>query len=103
MLEQEILNTLQEIHESILQKRDPIDQTIMASSTQPWVVDYRNRKHIFLWFPTAQTVSFEDFGTGPVTAQVWMNIAMPPSTRMFITSSSALVEFMVRYTDEIIP
>lgn len=103
MHENHILEQLNYITKTLTEKRDPIDQTIMASNTQPWVVDYRNRKHIFIWFPTAQTIQFDDYGTGPVQAQVWMNIGMPQGTRMFITSATGLTEFMVRCTDETIP
>lgn len=96
-------NSLLLLSQAALEKRSPIDQTIMASNTQPWVVDYRNRKHIFIWFPSAQSISFDDFGTGPIQAQVWINIGMPQGTRMFITTATGPTEFMIRCTDETIP
>lgn len=98
-----MLDALKLIADNINENREPIDNTLVASNTQPWIVDYRNRKHIFLWFPTAQTLSFDDYCTGPVQAQVWMNIGMPQGTRMFITNATGPTEFMVRWTDEVIP
>jgi len=99
----EILKCLEDIASSLKQEREPIDATVMVSNTQPYVVDYRNRKHIFVWFPTAQTISVDDYGTGPVQAQVWINLGLQQGTRLLITSVTAPTEIFIRCTDEIIP
>src|SRR5690242_14063588 len=67
-----------------LQKREPIDQSVFISAQRPWIVDYRNRKHCFLWLPsTALTLSFEDYGSGVVQPQTWVNLGIQPGIRVF--------------------
>jgi hypothetical protein len=94
-----ILEDLKEL----IQGRPPIDDHVAISSVKPWEVDYRERKHIFIWLPVAQTLSFEEFGTGLVPAQTWINLGMPTGTRVYASGSSSLIDMMIRCTDEEIP
>jgi hypothetical protein len=94
-----ILEDLKEL----IQGRPPIDDHVTISSVKPWQIDYRERKHVFIWLPTTQTLSFEEFGSGPVQAQVWVNLGMPPGTRVYAPNSSSLIDMMIRCTDEEIP
>lgn len=88
----------------MLQEREPIDQTVYISSSQPWIVDRRGRKHAFLWIPgTALTLSFEDYGSGVVNAQQWINLGFPVGIRMFAVGQSSPVQVLLRFTDEEIP
>lgn len=88
-----------------VQARLPIDFPIQLSATMPWSVDYKNRKHVFLWLPSSQTLSFEDYGTGVVQAQIWVNLGMPNGLKVYAPSvpSASPIYAMIRCTDEIIP
>ena len=87
-----------------LQAREPIDQSVYISATRPWIVDYRNRKHVFLWLPsTALTLSFEDYGQGVVQAQSWVNLGLPVGIRVFAPNQSSDTQILLRFTDELIP
>lgn len=88
---------------TIIEGRPPIDEHVSISSVKPWNVDYKERKHIFIWLPTTQTLSFEEFGSGPVQAQVWVNLGMPAGTRVLAPNSSSLIDMMIRCTDEELP
>lgn len=81
----------------------PIDETVQLSASQPWTIDYHERRHIFVWFPTTQTVSFEDFGSGTMQGQVWTNLGLPPGVRMFATGTTTTAPMMIRWTNEVIP
>lgn len=90
--------------EKLLTPKRPVDQNIQISSTEFWTVDYRGFKHVFLWLPTSQTLSFGDYGSGVVPAQVWTNLGLQPGTPMLApnaTSGTILVK--LRFTDEVIP
>lgn len=88
----------------LLQEREPIDQTVFVSSSQPWTVDRRNRKHVFLWIPgNALTLSFEDYGSGVVNAQQWINVGIPNGIKMLASGQSTAVQILLRFTDEEIP
>ena len=86
-----------------LKRNPPLDQTFQISAIAPYRVDYRERAHIFIWLPTSLTLSIEDYGTGIVPAQQWINIAIKAGTFVFaplVTSGTAT--FIVRCTDEVI-
>jgi hypothetical protein len=84
--------------------RPPIDDHIVVSSVRPWYVDYRERKHIFIWLPTTQTLSFEEFGSGTVQAQIWINIGMPAGIKMLAPNvTSGTIDVMIRCCDEELP
>lgn len=87
-----------------LEKREPIDQTVYISATRWWAVDYRNRKHCFLWIPgNALTLSFEDYGQGVVQPQSWVNLGLPVGIRMFALGAATDTQILLRFTDEPIP
>lgn len=99
----EILALLAEIT-TLCTHRPPIDKTFQISSSQPYIVDYQERKHIYIWLPSVSlTLSFDDYGTGMVQAQVWTNIAMPPGVRIFAPNNATTTPIMVRCTDEMVP
>ena len=99
------LDTLKQIERLLLSMATlpPIDVTVQLSANQPWVIDYHERTHIFVWFPSTQTVSFEDFGSGTMQGQVWTNLGLPQGVRMFATGTTSTVPMMVRCTNEVIP
>jgi hypothetical protein len=93
---------LDKIYEAV-RIRSHIDQTFQIGANTPFVVDYRQRKHIFIWSPTSISISVEDYGTGTIPAQQWINIGIKEGTQIlapaFTTSTTPL---MVRWTDEVI-
>lgn len=89
---------------AVLQERAPIDTSIFISATRPWIVDYRNRKHCFLWLPSvALTLSFEDYGSGVVQPQNWVNLGMPTGIRILAPGQLTDTQILLRFTDEPIP
>jgi hypothetical protein len=106
-LHQEKMTLLREIQtwfRKTFEIRPPQDKTVGISASNPYIVDYQGRKHVFIWFPsTATTLSFEDFGTGTVQPQVWTNLGMPEGLRVLAPNNSTPVIMMVRCSDEVIP
>lgn len=92
--------------EAALRPRPPIDFMVQISDLKFWPIDYHERKHIFMWIPNIAglTLSFEDFGTGPVTGHVWTNLAFPQGTKIATTTSGTVLNtIMFRCTDEVVP
>ena len=81
-------------------KKPPIDATPQISTTQPLIVDYKERRHLFLWSPNNLTLTVEDIGTLTVTSNTWYNIGYPPGFRLTPVSQSSLVPVFLRATDE---
>jgi hypothetical protein len=94
-----LLDTIREL----IDGRPPLDDHVVISSVKPWNVDYKERKHVFIWLPTTQTLSFEEYGTGTVQAQVWINLGMPHGIKVLAPSATGTVDMMIRCTDEEIP
>ena len=100
---QAILDALTRI-DKLLTPRDPIDTLHMISSSNAYILDYRERKHIYFWLPsTALTLSFGDYGSGLVQAQVWTNIGFPAAVPVLATGQVANTPIFVKCTDEVIP
>lgn len=103
----EQLDTLKQIERLLLSQayQPPIDDVFQISSSKPYVLDYQERRHVFLWLPaTSLTLSFEDYGTGIVSAQLWVNIGMPTSTRIFAPLlTTGTTPIFIRCTNEVIP
>lgn len=89
------------------QKRacDPLTDSLLLTDTRDWQVDYRERKHIYLWSPTGVGLSIEDLGTFNLPAEEWTLFDMQPGTRVLAPAytSSAPVFIFARYTDELLP
>ena len=86
-----------------VRRRSHIDQTYQISSSQAYIVDYKQRKHIYIWSPTAISLTIEDYGTGSIPAQQWINIGIRDGC--FVTApavTSGTTPLMVRCTDEVV-
>lgn len=100
-------DTLKQIGRLLLStaKHPPIDDVFQISSSKPYVLDYQERRHVFLWLPSSSLqLSFEDYGTGTVSAQLWVNLGMPSGIRIFaplVTTTTTPI--YIRCTDEVIP
>lgn len=98
----EMLKFLESIDKK-LSLRTPIDKTIMINDNQPWVVDYAGYRHIFMWLPSALTLIMGEYGSGPVQAQVWINLGLRPGTKITTSGQTSAVPIILRYTDEVVP
>ena len=90
--------------ERLLTHRAPQDTTVMISDTQPWKVDTRGYKHLFMWIPGASlTMNFGEYGSGPVQSQAWVNIGMHGGYDIVTVGQSSPVPIKLRFTNEVIP
>ncbi len=104
-MDESILKMLERIEKLLAQKspKSPIDQTIMLSDGQGWQMDYRGRKHVFLWSPEATNLKLGEYGTGPIQAQVWINLGIRTGIKIFTSGQATPVPVVLRFTDEVIP
>lgn len=98
---QEIFNEyIEAVISSIERARDPeFDEYQLGQ--QPYVVNYKNRKHIFLFNPTvtAITLTSNDGISFVLPAQQWVNLGLRPSTPLSASSGRILI----KCTDEAVP
>lgn len=102
----ELLKALDELKQ-ILQPsplKTPTWQTIMISDTQGWQMDYKSFKHVYLWIPgSGLTLNLGEYGTGPVQAQVWVNLGIKPGVKIFTSGTANPVPVILKFSDEVVP
>lgn len=101
------IEALKDIHHLLSERlvsRNPLDATVQISSTMPYVVDYKERKHAFVWSAVVLTLSVEDGGSFAVPAGVWTQLDFPRGYRIFATNiaSNAPIYVFIKCTDELI-
>lgn len=84
-------------------KREPRFQTIMLSDIQGWSMDYYGYKHLYMWLPTALTLNLGEWGTGPVQAQVWINVGIKSGVKIFTSGQTTPVAIELKFSDEVVP
>ncbi len=90
--------------ERATRKRIPDDLSILICDTQPWKLDYRGYRHVFMWLPTiALTMDFGEYGTGPVGMQQWFNLGMRAGYDIKTVGQTAPTKIILRFTDEVTP
>lgn len=97
---EKIIDELKYLTAFFSEARDPIDFPIQLSSTMPWNVDYRNRKHLFIYSPVQLILSLEDYGTSTLFANTWHTLDFPPGMRIFATNQTNPVYAFIKATDE---
>lgn len=82
---------------------DPISGTVLLSASRPWLVDYRERKHIYFWSATGESLTIEDYGNFVVPAENWILFDMPSSMRVTAPNETDPITLFVKWTDELLP
>ena len=98
----QMMVAMKEMHE-LLVGRPPLDSLIMISSTQPYIIDYRTRKHIFLWTATTLTLLLEDLGQVGATQYTWTNIGFSTGMKIYASGVTNPTAVFIRCTDETVP
>ena len=85
----ELLKALERI-EKLLASDDerPVDQDYNISATLGFFLDYKGRKHLYLFSPTAFTLLLPDIGGSlSITANTWTDISYRPGLQIFASSA----------------
>lgn len=92
------------IKEQMLRTNDPqFDTEIPADvSLMPYVVNYKNRRHIYAYNPGTTAYTLKDTAgewTTTIGPQAWKNISFPNGTRLLATTGPAILKTVC--TDEL--
>lgn len=77
------------------------DQTLQPNG-QPYYVNYKNRRHVFMWVITNFSASVGTLGTFNFVGGNWYNISFRPGTAITLTSATA-VNIHLKSTNEMVP
>jgi hypothetical protein len=84
-----------------LAKRKPFDEMVGISAVTPIVLDYRERKHIFIYSVNALVLSLEDMGTMSLAANTWTDISFRPGLYVYAPAQSTTTAYVsVKQTDD---
>lgn len=89
-----------DIRASIKSAKEP-DFVDFTLGTQPYVVNYHNKKHIFLWAISNFTAQIGELGTFNFVGGNWYNISF--RTGIPITSTTGTANVFIKCTDEVVP
>ncbi len=66
----------------------------------PWIIDYKERKHLYIFSPVQLILSLEDYGTITVFANTWHTLDFPAGMRIYATNQSSPIYAYIKATDE---
>lgn len=82
--------------------RPRIGATYLISDTQGFVLDYRNRLHVYMFATVALTLNLQDIGTFAVAANTWTDISFREHIRLFTSGQATPVPVYIVCADETI-
>ena len=85
----------------LIRGRTPIDTFYNISTETGVILDYKGRKHIFLWTANALTLTINALGTLSVAAEVWTNLDFTVGLTLFSSSATPQM-ILIRCTDELL-
>ena len=88
---------------SALEERPQITYRGFISDVQPLLLNFKDRKHLFIFSPTALSFLPEDLGIMAIPAATWTNITFEPGFRCFTQGTPNGIQVYLKATDEIIP
>lgn len=88
--------------ETLINGRRVIDQTYMVSDTQGFILDYKDRKHLYIYSVNAIVIDLKSLGTLSVTAKTWTSFDYEEGFSVFTSGTTNPVSVLIRATDEVI-
>lgn len=98
-----VLNQIHQLVRDEIVAKTPENYTFNGIlNGQPFVLDYKNRKHIFLYQNSGASINLvnTEFGSIPLTDASWTNWPFPQGTKWTLSASALL---NIRCTDEVVP
>ena|SRR2546427_6754238 len=101
-LDEKVIRLLERIVENTKgnEKRVPLDEVVMVSATTPWIVNYKERKNIYVYSQNDLTLTFEDFGSFILAANTWTLLNFLTGMRVYAKGQTANVPLFFRCADE---
>lgn len=89
--------------ELLISGRRPLEQTYSISDSQGVILDYKNRKHLYIYSQTSITLIIDQIiGNISISAKIWTNIDYEQGTKIFTSGTAAPINVQIRATDEVI-
>lgn len=99
------LSRIEKLLDTQINGRDagPEDQTyVIGNSQSNLILNYKGRKHLYLFAGVGLTLNLNDIGTLVVAANTWTDISFRPGMQLFTTNQATPVAVLVRATNEIV-
>ena len=97
------LDTLQQIERLLLAQTthpDEEDQSVLISSVNPYMVDYKGHKHVYLLSQVTAVLVSEDLVALTALANTWTDISLQQGSRLtYADGGTTGAKFTVRATD----
>lgn len=99
-----VLKRIDQALNILIAGRPPIDRTYNISNVKGFMLDYRNRKHVYVWTAAmGLSLNLGALGTLALTQYTWTLIDFQEGFEIFATSGTTTdTAVFVRCTDEVI-
>ncbi len=97
------LRELRDIWRRLEERMEPLDKIASISSTYPITVDYRGRRHLYIFSPVALALQVDSIGTIPIFPGFWTDISFQAGMRLYAQNLANPANVQLRATDEYIP
>lgn len=88
--------------DEMIEGRQPVDAIYLVSDSQPFTIDYKERRHIFIWSPNAITLKLEELGNYAISAYTWTNFSFTTGIKVYTSGQTNAVAVFIRCTDEVV-
>lgn len=83
--------------------RAPIEQEVQISASVPFLVDYRDRRRLYIFSLTNLDLNAGEYGTLHVPASVWYELPLMQGTQLTAYNKANNQRIWFKATDEVIP
>jgi hypothetical protein len=96
------LKRIETLLETLIKGRPAIDRNENISNTQGFVLDYKDRKRLYIFSSIAIVLDLKALGTYAVAANTWTPINFEEGFKLFTVGTTNLVAVVVRATDDMV-
>jgi hypothetical protein len=98
-----VLASIEKKLDTLTKGRPPIVRTIAFSATNAYMLDYMDRKHVYMFSTVPLILDLKALGTYPIPQNTWTPIDFQPGMSLFALGQTSNVNVMVRGSDEVVP
>lgn len=85
-----------------IEARKPINDIAQISSTRPYTLDYKGRKHVFVYATSPLSLTIPGLGSYVLPSAEWTNLPFQEGAKITCSETSDQ-RLLIRCTDEVIP
>lgn len=96
-----IMDMVETLQMDAQKARNPdYDTKTLTATGQQWVMEHRERKHVFVYTTSATITLTANEWVYPLTQNNWTNVEAPDGVKFTVSGACTL---QIKFTDEVVP